>query len=55
MQEGVEATGELVIARRKPTKLLEPVEESLDEVSCLVAMPVGLALGRAVAPRRMIA
>ena len=30
MQEGVEATGELVIARRKPTKLLEPVEESLN-------------------------
>jgi hypothetical protein len=52
MQEGIEATGELVMARRKSTKRLEPVEESLDEVSCPVAMPVGLALGRAVAPRR---
>lgn len=27
-------------------------KDYLDEVSCLVAMPVGLALGRAVAPRR---
>ena len=51
-QEGVETTSQLVIARRKATKLFESVEESRDEVSHLVAMPVGLALGRAVAPRR---
>lgn len=46
-QEGVETTGQLVIARGKAAKLFESVDESPDEVSRLVAMPVGLALGRA--------
>lgn len=52
MQEGVESIGKFVVSGCDTAKLLEPVEEALDEVSCLVPMPVSLALGCAVAPGR---
>ena len=52
MQERIEPRSELVVARREAPELFEPVEESLDEVSRFVAVPVGMALGRAVASRR---
>jgi len=52
MQEGVESIGEFVVSRGDATKLLEAIEESLDEISRLVAMPVDLARGIPVASRR---
>jgi len=52
MQESLETVGQFVVARRKATKLFESVEESLNEVSRLVAMPVDRALYRSVAAGR---
>ena len=43
MQEGIESIGEFVVSRGEAAELLETVEESLDEVSRLVAVPVDLA------------
>lgn len=43
MQERIESIGEFVVSRGEAAELLETVEESLDEVSCLVSMPVDLA------------
>lgn len=42
MQKGVESAGKFVVSGRDASELLEAIEESLDEVSCLVAMPVAL-------------
>lgn len=52
MQEGVESTDEFVVSGCDTPELLEAIEESLDEVSRLVAMPVDFALGVAIASRR---
>ncbi len=43
MQECIKSIGEFVISRDEAAEVLEPVEESLDEVARLVAMPVDLA------------
>lgn len=51
MQEGVESIGKLVIACRQAPELFEAIEESLDKISRLVAMPVDSALGIAVTAR----
>jgi hypothetical protein len=42
MQERIEPRSELVVARREAPELFEPIEESLDEVSRFVAVPVGM-------------
>ena len=52
MQEGVEATGKFVVSSCDTPELLEAIEESLDEISRLVAMPVDLARRIPVAARR---
>lgn len=52
MQECVESIGQFVVSGCDTTELLEAIEESLDKVSRLVAMPVDFALGVAVAPWR---
>ena len=51
MQEGVESIGKFVVSGCDTSELLEAIEESLDEVSCLIAVPVDFALGVAVASR----
>ena len=51
MEEGVEATGKFVVSSCDTPELLEAIEESLDEVSCLVAVPVDFAFGIAIASR----
>jgi len=51
MQEGVESIGKFVVSGCDAAELLETIEESLDEVSCLVAVPVDFALGVAIASR----
>ena len=51
MQKGVESVGEFVVSSCDTAELLETIEESFDEVSRLVSMPVDFALGVAVAPR----
>lgn len=52
MQECGEAMGQFVVTGGEATKLLEPIEESLDEVSRLVAMPVDVALREPMASGR---
>lgn len=52
MQEGIESAGKFVVSGCDTLELLEAIEESLDEVSCLVTMPVDFALGIAIASRR---
>jgi hypothetical protein len=51
MQEGVESAGKFVVSGCDTAELLEAIEESLDEVSCLVAVPVNISLGVAIASR----
>ena len=51
MQEGVESTGEFVVSGCDTAELLKAIEESLDKVSCLVAVPVDFALGVAIVSR----
>ena len=55
MQEGVHTIGEFVVAGREAAKLLETIEESLDEVARLVSMPVNRSQRVAVAARGMMA
>ena len=52
MQEGIESIGKFVVSRGEAAELFEAVEESLDEISRLVAMPVDLAWRIPVATRR---
>jgi len=52
MQESIEAVGEFVVAGREATKLFEPIEESLHQVTRFVPLPIELARGASVAPRR---
>ena len=52
MQECGEAMGQFVVTGGEATKLLQPIEESLDEVSGLVAMPVDVALREPMASGR---
>lgn len=52
MQEGVESNCSFVVSGCDTAELLEAIEESLHEVSCLVAVPVDFALGVAIASRR---
>ena len=52
MKEGVESIGKSVVLGCDPAELLEAIEESLDEVSCPVAVPVDFAFGVAIARRR---
>ena len=52
MQEGIEPIGKFVVSGCDTAELLEAIEESLDEVSCLVAVPVDVAFGVAIASRR---
>ena len=52
MQERVESICELVVPCCEAPKLFEAIEESLDEVSSLVAMPVDFPLVFSVASRR---
>ena len=51
-REGVEAIGKFVVLGGDKPERLKAMEESLDEVSCLGAEPVGFALGVAIASRR---
>jgi len=51
MQEGVESIGEFVVSRGEAAELFETIEESLDEISRLVAMPVDFAWRIPVAAR----
>ena len=51
MQESIESIGKFVVSRGNATELLEAIEESLDKVSGLVAVPVVFALGIAIASR----
>lgn len=51
MQEGVESIGKFVVSGCDTPELLEAIEESFDEVLCLVAVPVDFALSIAVASR----
>lgn len=51
MQEGVETVGKFVVSSCDTAELLEAIEESLDQVSCLVAVPIDFALSVAVASR----
>lgn len=43
MQEGIESSGEFVVSRGEASELFEAIEASLDEVACLVAVPVDFA------------
>ena len=52
MQESIEAVGEFVVTSREATKLLEPIEESLNEVTRFVALLIKLARRESVATRR---
>ena len=52
MQEGVESICKFVVSGCDTAELLEAIEESFDEVSCLVAVPVDIAFGVAIASRR---
>lgn len=52
MQEGVESICKFVVSGCDTAELFEAIEESLDEVSCLVAAPVDVAFGVAIASRR---
>ncbi len=52
MQKCVESACELVVARGEASKLFEAIEESLDKISGLVAVPVDRSLCRAIAARR---
>ncbi len=52
MQKCVEAMSKFVIARGEAAKLLEPIEEALNEVMCFVSLAVIRARGAAVATRR---
>lgn len=54
MQKSVETAGEFVVARGNSTELLEPIEEALYQMACLVAMPVDGALIDSIAARRDI-
>ena len=49
MQKGVESICKFVVPGCDTAELLETIEESLDEVSCLVAVPVDFAFGVAIA------
>jgi len=51
MQEGVESIGKFLVSGCDTAELFEAIEESLDEVSCLVAVPVDFAFGVAIASR----
>lgn len=51
MQECIESIGELVVASCQAPKLFEAIEELLNEIACLVSMPVDAALGIAIAAR----
>lgn len=42
MQGGVESIGEFVVSGGDVPELLEAIEESLNEASCFVTMPVDL-------------
>lgn len=55
MQESVETFGKLVVSGRKAAELLEAVEESLDEIARLVAVPINLARRVPIAARGMMA
>ncbi len=52
MQECDESIGKFVVSGCDTAELLEAIEESIDKVSRLIAMPIDFALGVAVAPRR---
>lgn len=52
MQESIESASKLVVAGGEVAELLEPIEESLDKVSCLVAHLVIVARGEPVAAWR---
>ena len=41
MQESVETAGEFVVARGDATELLEPIEETFNQMARLVAIPLG--------------
>ena len=51
MQEGVESASELVVSGGEAAKLLEAIEESLDEVARFIAMPINGTLGFSITPR----
>ena len=52
MNEGEERLGEFVVASGDTAKLLDPTEESLDEISTFVAVLVEFTLDATVAARR---
>ena len=54
MQESIETAGQLVVASRDTTELLEAIEETFDQVARLVAMPIDGALIDSVASRQDI-
>jgi hypothetical protein len=52
MQEGIKSIGEFVVSRGEATDLFETIKESLDDISCLVRMPVDPSRPIPVAARR---
>ena len=48
----MESVGKFVVSGCDTAELLETIEESFDEVSRLVSMPIDFTLGVAIAPRR---
>ena len=54
MHDGTETAGQLVVATRDTTEILEAIEETFDQVARLVAMPIDGALIDSVASQRHI-
>jgi hypothetical protein len=52
MQKCIEATDEFVVSRSKAAKLLESIEETLNQISGLVSMPIDSALSLAIGAGR---
>ena len=54
MQEGIESTGEFVISGGDATELLEPIEEALNQMAGLVAIPINGTFALPVATGRNV-
>lgn len=52
MQKRIEPMGEFVVSGREATKLLESIEESLNEVSRFVALTIIFTRRKTIVPRR---
>ena len=52
MKKGIESIGKFVISGRDTTKLFESTEETLDQMTSLVAMPIDRTFVLPIAPGR---